>query len=198
MRFNHFLQVPQWGANPGSLPRVVAGVASEPPSETRVCVCVCGGVDTGGREGARPWESGCSREGKAAKGSGGEIWERLEYLFKEFGFPFAPVDNGRSGALKKDDVDFRQMILTRWIETVRDERRKAWFGSSYGGRGAPGCLSSSGVRLSISAQVMISQFVDSSPTSGSALTAWTLLVILSLSLCPFPNLSLSLKIKKQP
>ena len=94
-----------------------------------------GGGDTGGREGARPWESGCSREGKVAKGSGGEIWERLEYLFKEFGFPFAPVGNGRSRALKKDDVDFRQMILTRWIERVRDERRKAWFGSSYRGAG---------------------------------------------------------------
>ena len=34
----------------------------------------------------------------------------------------------------------------------------------------------------VSAQVMISQFVSSSPTSGSALTAWNLLGILSLPL----------------
>lgn len=44
----------------------------------------------------------------------GQVAERLEYLFKEFGFSFAPVDNGGSGALKgKDGMDFRQMILTR-------------------------------------------------------------------------------------
>ena len=38
----------------------------------------------------------------------------------------------------------------------------------------------------ISAQVMISQFVGSSPTSGSVLTAWSLLGILPPSLCCSP------------
>ena len=66
--------------------------------------------------------------------------------------------------------------------------------------GAPGWLSRVSVRLLILAQVMISQFMSSSPTSGSALTVQTLLWILSLS----PSLSvpppltcvLSLKINK--
>ena len=46
--------------------------------------------------------------------------------------------------------------------------------------------SSVGVQLLISAQVMVSRFVRSSPASGSMLTAWSLLGILSvpLSLCP--------------
>ena len=55
-------------------------------------------------------------------------------------------------------------------------------------RGAPGWLGWLSIRLLISAQVMISRFVGSSPASGSALTAgaWSLLPILSL-----PSLSLS-------
>ena len=66
----------------------------------------------------------------------------------------------------------------------------------------PGWLSLLSLRLLISAQVMISWLVGSSPTSGSVLTAWSLLGIslspslplplLFLSLCP----SLSLKINK--
>ena len=46
----------------------------------------------------------------------------------------------------------------------------------------------------ISAQVMISWFVRSSPESGSALTMQSLFGILSLSLslCPSPGLSVSL------
>ena len=39
------------------------------------------------------------------------------------------------------------------------------------------------VKRPTSAQVMISQFVGSSPTSGSVLTTWSLLQILCLSLC---------------
>ena len=70
--------------------------------------------------------------------------------------------------------------------------------------GAPGWLSGLSVPLLVSAQVMISQFVGSSPTSGSALTAQSLLEILSLPLCPSPvcalclppSLSFSLKINK--
>ena len=49
------------------------------------------------------------------------------------------------------------------------------------------------IQLLISAQVMISPFVVSSPMSGSAEPAWEISV--SLSLCPFPTLSLSLSLK---
>ena len=48
--------------------------------------------------------------------------------------------------------------------------------------GAPGQLSQLSIRLLISAQAIISRFVGSSPESGSALAAWSLLGILSLSL----------------
>ena len=64
------------------------------------------------------------------------------------------------------------------------------------GGGAPGWLSWLSIRLLVSAQVMISWFMRSSPTSGSALTAWNLPGILSLPhfLTPLHALSLSLKI----
>ena len=39
--------------------------------------------------------------------------------------------------------------------------------------------------------------VGSSPASGSVLSVWSLLEILSLSFCPTPPLSLSLKLKKK-
>ena len=42
----------------------------------------------------------------------------------------------------------------------------------------------------------ISRFVGSSPVSGSALAAQSLLVILFLPLCPSPTVSVSLKIDK--
>ena len=62
------------------------------------------------------------------------------------------------------------------------------------GLGAPGWLRGLSVQLLVSAQITISQFLSSSPTSGSALMAWILLGILSL--CPSPAfahiLSLSL------
>ena len=48
--------------------------------------------------------------------------------------------------------------------------------------GAPGWLNQLSIHLLISAQVMISQFVSSSPKSGFALTVRRLLGILSLSL----------------
>ena len=53
------------------------------------------------------------------------------------------------------------------------------------------------VKCATSAQVMVSQFVSSSPMSGSVLTAWSLepaLDSVSLPLCP--SLALSLKIYK--
>ena len=68
--------------------------------------------------------------------------------------------------------------------------------SSFKGRagGAPEWLSLLSVRLSVSAQVMISWFVSSSPTLGSALTGRSLLGILSL--CPSPVHSLCLSQNK--
>ena len=52
----------------------------------------------------------------------------------------------------------------------------------------------------LSAPVMISQFLTSSPTLGSALTVQSLLGILSLSLCPSPacacTVALALKMNK--
>ena len=56
----------------------------------------------------------------------------------------------------------------------------------------PGCLSRLSVRLFISAQVMISWFVSSSPAPGSVLTVQSLLGILSLFLCLSPACCLSL------
>ena len=55
--------------------------------------------------------------------------------------------------------------------------------------GVPGWLSQLSVQLLISAQVMILCFVRSSPASGSAMSAQSLLGIhsLSLSLCPYPT-----------
>ena len=52
--------------------------------------------------------------------------------------------------------------------------------------------------LLISTQLMISGFMRSSPASGSALTAWSLLGILSLPLspCPSPTHALSLSLSK--
>ena len=72
------------------------------------------------------------------------------------------------------------------------------------GRGALGWLSGLNIQLLVSAQVVISQFMGSSPASGSVPTAWSLLGILSLppslsvSLCPSPShvFTPSLKINK--
>ena len=65
---------------------------------------------------------------------------------------------------------------------------------------APEWLSRFNVCLLVSAQVIISQFMSLSPSSGSVLIAWSLLGILSLSLslCPSPThtVSISLKINK--
>ena len=68
-------------------------------------------------------------------------------------------------------------------------------------RGTPGWLSQLSIGLLVSAQVMISQFMSSSPTSGSTLIVQSLLGILTLSfsLCPSPALvvlSLSLSLSK--
>ena len=58
--------------------------------------------------------------------------------------------------------------------------------SGVSSEGAPGWLSWTSVRLLMSAQVMISQFVGLSPASGCALTAWDSLSLpLSLPL-PLP------------
>ena len=54
--------------------------------------------------------------------------------------------------------------------------------------GVPGWLSQLSIQLLIEAQVMISQFVESSPVLGSALAEWSLLGILSPSLSALPPL----------
>ena len=58
------------------------------------------------------------------------------------------------------------------------------------GSGAPGWLSQLSLQLLILAQVMISQFMGSSPASGSVLMVWSLLGILCLSLSLSASLSL--------
>ena len=60
--------------------------------------------------------------------------------------------------------------------------------------GAPGWLSQLRLWLLVSAQVMISRFMGSSPVSGSVLSVWSLLGILSLSV----SLSLSLSLCSSP
>ena len=62
------------------------------------------------------------------------------------------------------------------------------------GLGAPGWLSPLSFWCLISAQVMISQFLGSRPASGSELTVWNLLGILSRPLAAPPHHLLSLKI----
>ena len=64
------------------------------------------------------------------------------------------------------------------------------------GHGVPGCLSWSSIRLLVSIDVTISQFVGSSPMSGSELILQSLLGILSLPLSPSLSLSVSHKINK--
>ena len=61
--------------------------------------------------------------------------------------------------------------------------------------GAPGWLSRLSIGFLTSAQAMISQFLSSRPASGSVLTAWSLLGILSLSVPPLVALSHSLALK---
>ena len=60
----------------------------------------------------------------------------------------------------------------------------------------PRWLSQLSVRLLISAQVMISGFVGLTPASGSVLTMWSLLGILSPSLSALPLLKLLLSQNK--
>ena len=61
---------------------------------------------------------------------------------------------------------------------------------------APGWLSWFSIQLMVSAQVMVSWFMSSSPTSGSVLTVCSLLGILSPSLSAAPLLALSLSQNK--
>ena len=58
--------------------------------------------------------------------------------------------------------------------------------TNYTYLGAPQWLSWLSVQLLISTQVVISQFLSLSSTSGSALTAWSLLGILPLLSLPLP------------
>ena len=62
--------------------------------------------------------------------------------------------------------------------------------------GAPSWLSQLSIQLLISAQAMISRFMNSSPASGSLLTVQSLLGILSLPLSALPLLAFCLKINK--
>ena len=59
---------------------------------------------------------------------------------------------------------------------------------------APGWLRQLSIRILTSAQVMISGFVGSGPTSGSVPTLWSQVEILSLRPCPAHVLSLSLSL----
>ena len=63
------------------------------------------------------------------------------------------------------------------------------------GDGVPGWLSWLSLRLLISAQFMFTWFVGSSLESGSALTAWSPVGILSLPLSAPPPLMLSVPLK---
>ena len=78
------------------------------------------------------------------------------------------------------------------LEMQRDpkkgQRERRGHGSGTGDSGAPGRLSRFTVRLFIPAQVVISRFRGSSSASGSALTAWSLLGILSPSARPLLDL----------
>ena len=60
----------------------------------------------------------------------------------------------------------------------------------------PGWLGQLSIQLSISAQVMLSRFVESSPASGSALTLWSMLGISSLPLSLFPSSIHTLSVSK--
>ena len=79
---------------------------------------------------------------------------------------------------------------------VRRENRTNYFKNICR---TPECLSRLSVRFLISAQVMISPFMKSSPTAGSGLTAQSLLGILSLPLSlPLPRSQVhAFKIKKK-
>ena len=71
-----------------------------------------------------------------------------------------------------------------------------WHNSKDNNQGPWGAWLAQSVEHPTSAQVMISQFVGSSPASGSVLTlkAWSLLQILSLSLSAPPPLTLCLSL----
>ena len=82
-----------------------------------------------------------------------------------------------------------QKILISWNYRLKCKRRdligidtKSHKLSKPTTQGAPGWLSRLSIWLLILAEVMISWSMGSSPTSGSALTVWSLLGILSLSL----------------
>ena len=62
--------------------------------------------------------------------------------------------------------------------------------------GNPGWLSWLSIRLLISSEVMISQFVGLSPMLDSVLTGWGLLRILSLSFCLSPACTFHLSLFK--
>ena len=103
------------------------------------------------------------------------------------------------------------LLVASWTEEGTEERDGQVLGRLEGrgaecghttfkntATGAPGWFSRLIVWLLVSAQVMISWFVSSSPESGSVLRVWSLLGVLSLSLslCPNSACSVSLKINK--
>ena len=76
-----------------------------------------------------------------------------------------------------------RMIKTSWFKIPLEVR-----GLRNQQLGAPEWLSGLSIRLLVSAQVVISQVRSSCPTSGSVLTAWSLLGILDLPLSlPLPH-----------
>ena len=72
------------------------------------------------------------------------------------------------------------IMMGRWRRGRRREIRRRK-------EGMPGWLSWLSIWLLLLAQVVISLFMSSSPTSGSVLTVWSLLGILSLSLSKSVN-----------
>ena len=87
----------------------------------------------------------------------------------------APIWNGEVTMLQKqsDTMESLAPVMTEDITATRMEKRTM---------GTPERHSQLSVGLFISAQVMISWFVSSSPTSSTVLTVWSLLGTLSLSL----------------
>ena len=79
-----------------------------------------------------------------------------------------------------------------WCDRDEKKKKKSWHG------GALGWLSWLSGQFLVLAQVMISLLVNWRPSSGSMLTVWSLLGILSpSSFCPSPAHALSLALKRK-
>ena len=107
-------------------------------------------------------------------------------------------------AKNRSIVTFLPPVTPYIYHPTRSEHQRGVFGPSKTSifdtcnrniqkHGAPGWVSQLSVGLLISGPVMISGFMKSSPTLGSALTAGSLLgIVFSLSLCARPLCTLAL------